>query len=153
MLMMCNKNNAMTNNKNTTANQPVARGKAPAKTPMNVSSSLSDPITHKKRKKKLAYGTEDFRRPIFKLSKTLDESKGMRMSRQAVTVLNSILLDLVHRTAEEASKLCKYSQRGFMQCADLVTAFRLVFGFNELCNIATMGGSEKLQKIAKPKNE
>eukprot|EP01056_Protomagalhaensia_sp_Gyna25_P001962 Protomagalhaensia_sp_Gyna_25__1961@NODE_2045_length_1330_cov_430_516654_g333_i2_p1_GENE_NODE_2045_length_1330_cov_430_516654_g333_i2NODE_2045_length_1330_cov_430_516654_g333_i2_p1_ORF_typecomplete_len167_score48_06Histone/PF00125_24/1_1e12TFIID18kDa/PF02269_16/0_00042CBFD_NFYB_HMF/PF00808_23/0_0011TFIID_20kDa/PF03847_13/0_0035CENPT_C/PF15511_6/0_013CENPS/PF15630_6/0_016DUF3408/PF11888_8/0_21DUF3408/PF11888_8/1_1e03_NODE_2045_length_1330_cov_430_516654_g333_i27071207 len=103
--------------------------------------------TEKKRKAKGSSAIK-FHSVIFKVFKETRGETQIKISKDTVNVLNTIVHDLVERIGEEAGKLCKYTKHDTMKVRDLATAIRLVINTQELTTCMCKGGDEAVRRHA-----
>ncbi|OWM68942.1 hypothetical protein CDL15_Pgr025129 [Punica granatum] len=77
-----------------------------------------------RRKRTEEVGNEEYRRYVFKVLKQVHP--GMRISGQAMTVLNGYMNDMFERLADEAAKLSRYTGRLTLSSREIQGAVRLV---------------------------
>eukprot|EP01057_Protomagalhaensia_wolfi_P001396 Protomagalhaensia_wolfi_Nauph_80__1395@NODE_1837_length_1314_cov_1508_734118_g1437_i0_p1_GENE_NODE_1837_length_1314_cov_1508_734118_g1437_i0NODE_1837_length_1314_cov_1508_734118_g1437_i0_p1_ORF_typecomplete_len177_score43_91Histone/PF00125_24/4_7e14TFIID18kDa/PF02269_16/3_8e03TFIID18kDa/PF02269_16/0_00045CBFD_NFYB_HMF/PF00808_23/8_7e03CBFD_NFYB_HMF/PF00808_23/0_0013TFIID_20kDa/PF03847_13/0_004CENPT_C/PF15511_6/0_0071DUF3408/PF11888_8/0_0079DUF3408/PF11888_8/1_5e03CENPS/PF15630_6/0_02_NODE_1837_l len=122
-------------------------GKKVAKSATKPAVETAPSETEKKRKTKDS-SVIKFHSVIFKVFKETRGETQIKISKDTVNVLNTIVHDLVERIGEEAGKLCKYTKHDTMKVRDLATAIRLVINTQELTSCMCKGGDEAVRRHA-----
>ena len=68
----------------------------------------------------------------------------------AMKVLNDLITDLLHKTAQEAKSLTKYRNKKTLTTSDVKTAIRLIFP-RELADYANQYGIEAISRFNRAK--
>merc|ERR1711998_90688 len=89
------------------------------------------------------FNCENFNIYIYKILKQIHPTLGI--SRKAMQVLNSFVLDTLENIGGECGKLIKYGKRQTLTGREIQSACKLIFP-GELANHATSEGSKALQK-------
>eukprot|EP01053_Blabericola_migrator_P000247 Blabericola_migrator_1__246@NODE_1065_length_5548_cov_186_921182_g732_i0_p5_GENE_NODE_1065_length_5548_cov_186_921182_g732_i0NODE_1065_length_5548_cov_186_921182_g732_i0_p5_ORF_typecomplete_len155_score32_69Histone/PF00125_24/1e11CBFD_NFYB_HMF/PF00808_23/2_6e06CENPT_C/PF15511_6/3_6e06TFIID18kDa/PF02269_16/0_00079TFIID_20kDa/PF03847_13/0_0044TAF/PF02969_17/0_0042CENPS/PF15630_6/0_0048BLM10_mid/PF16507_5/0_025Bromo_TP/PF07524_13/0_032Creatinase_N/PF01321_18/0_027_NODE_1065_length_5548_cov_186_9211 len=108
------------------------------------------PLNEEKLKRHKSKGSINFHSVIFKVFKQARENgnRQIKISKDTVHVLNTIVHDFVQRIGEEAGRLCKYSHRHTMTTRDVAAAVKLVVVTNELCTLLCKGGDDAVKTHA-----
>lgn len=100
----------------------------------------ADPeIAKKKTKKK----TQSYSSYVFKVLKQVHPK--MRISKQAMSIMESCVADTFERIASEANRLCRLTKRETMSAREIQSAVRLVFP-GELSKHAVSEGCKAVMK-------
>ena len=86
---------------------------------------------------------ESFSSYIFKVLKQVHPDTGI--SSKAMVVMNSFVLDLFERIAQEASKLSQYNKKSTISSREIQTAVRLILS-GELAKHAVSEGTKAVTK-------
>ncbi|KAF4723272.1 hypothetical protein FOZ63_015726 [Perkinsus olseni] len=95
-------------------------------------------------KKKRRSRSETFNSYIFKVLKQVHPKTGI--SKKSMMIMNSLVNDTFERIMTEASKLCKYSNKGTLSSREIQTAIRLVLP-GELAKHAVSEGTKAVTKF------
>lgn len=117
---------------------PVAEKKV-AKKSMATASSADKAITKKKKR------TESYSIYIYKVLKQVHPETGI--SGKAMSIMNSFVLDIFDRIANEASKLANYNQTKTLTSREIQTAVRLLLP-GELAKHAVSEGTKAVTKYS-----
>ncbi|KAF4659815.1 histone H2B [Perkinsus chesapeaki] len=110
-----------------------------------MSSPTKKPIATKEGgKKKRRARSETFNSYIFKVLKQVHPKTGI--SKKSMMIMNSLVNDTFDRIMTEASKLCKYSNKGTLSSREIQTAIRLVLP-GELAKHAVSEGTKAVTKF------
>jgi histone H2B len=89
-----------------------------------VTTTTETPKTVKSTGKRVKRGTESFNLYIFKVLKQVHPQMGM--SKRAMAIMHSFVMDTFDRVATEAGKLCQYNQKKTMDARAVQSAVKLV---------------------------
>eukprot|EP01055_Gregarina_sp_Pseudo9_P002691 Gregarina_sp_Pseudo_9__2690@NODE_2935_length_812_cov_228_085382_g2681_i0_p1_GENE_NODE_2935_length_812_cov_228_085382_g2681_i0NODE_2935_length_812_cov_228_085382_g2681_i0_p1_ORF_typecomplete_len149_score46_49Histone/PF00125_24/2_9e14TFIID18kDa/PF02269_16/0_016TFIID18kDa/PF02269_16/17TFIID_20kDa/PF03847_13/0_039CBFD_NFYB_HMF/PF00808_23/1_7e04CBFD_NFYB_HMF/PF00808_23/0_1CENPT_C/PF15511_6/4_7CENPT_C/PF15511_6/82_NODE_2935_length_812_cov_228_085382_g2681_i099545 len=89
----------------------------------------------------------NFHSVIFRVFKQVREDNPIKISKDTVHVLNTIIHDLVQRLGEEAGRLCKYTHHDTMKLRDMQTAVRLGINTRELSSLMCAAGDDAVKKF------
>lgn len=105
--------------------QQCRRGKSllPNESPKSAASTASgsSPVKKKKSSSKSAQSYTGY---IFRILRHI--KPGMRITRRAMSIMNSFVMDNFERIATEAGKLCTYAKKDTLTSNEIRTAVRLV---------------------------
>lgn len=118
---------------------PVVEKKVAKKSMAAVSSSVDKAITKKKKR------TESYSIYIYKVLKQVHPETGI--SGKAMSIMNSFVLDIFDRIANEASKLANYNQTKTLTSREIQTAVRLLLP-GELAKHAVSEGTKAVTKYS-----
>lgn len=105
--------------------------------PIEKTIAKSSKTSNRKRK-------ETFNTYIFRVLKQVHPKTGI--SKKAMSIMNSLVLDTFDRVATEAGHLCKYSQKSTISSREIQTAMRLVLP-GELAKHAVSEGTKAVTKF------
>ncbi|ORZ41075.1 histone-fold-containing protein [Catenaria anguillulae PL171] len=121
----------------TASKQPA--GKAPVK---------ATPTTEKKAGKRKAVRKETFNTYIYKVLKQVHPETGV--SNKAMSIMNSFVMDIFERIADEASKLAQINKKSTISSREIQTAVRLLLP-GELAKHAVSEGTKAVTKYQSAK--
>ena len=100
------------------------------------------------KKKRRAKRKESFSIYIYKVLKQVHPDTGI--SSKAMTIMNSFVMDIFERIANEASKLAKYNKRSTISSREVQTSVRLLLP-GELAKHAVSEGTKAVTKYTSSK--
>lgn len=134
--------------------RPVGRGKSAPKRVLVEPVVNEDVKVKRARPQKSTREWSNYIKRIFYISeKTLAPEERMRIKGSCVSVLNSIVNDVIDRIGDEAGNLCKFTRSNRLRTRDLHSAISLVTYHTELSRIMTLGGHEALERYVASQHE
>ncbi|KAK9681053.1 histone H2B [Basidiobolus ranarum] len=111
--------------------------------PKDVPSTEKKETKHKKASRKESYASY-----IYKVLKQVHPDTGI--SNKAMSIMNSFVVDIFERVAEEASKLAAYNKKSTISSREIQTAVRLLLP-GELAKHAVSEGTKAVTKYTSAK--
>lgn len=108
------------------------------------STSTAASPTAPAKKKKRSVNSELYTSYIFKILRQV--KPGVRITRRAMSIMNSFVLDAFERIAAEAGKLCTYAKKDTLTSNEIRTAVRLVLP-GDLAKHAILEGVQAVQNF------
>ncbi len=118
-------------------------GKAPVKAAASKSSAGKASSSSNKTKAKAGARKETFNSYIYKVLKQVHPDTGI--SNKAMSIMNSFVMDIFERIANEASKLAAYNKKSTISSREIQTAVRLILP-GELSKHAVSEGTKAVTK-------
>ncbi|KAL7748505.1 histone H2B [Sorochytrium milnesiophthora] len=118
-------------------------GKAPVKAAASKSSAAKASSSSGKTKAKSSARKETFNSYIYKVLRQVHPDTGI--SNKAMSIMNSFVMDIFERIANEASKLAAYNKKSTISSREIQTAVRLILP-GELSKHAVSEGTKAVTK-------